>query len=54
VSLRSRGDVNVRAVAEIFGGGGHVNAAGCAIQGELSQVEQDVAVAVAAALGENL
>jgi len=54
VSLRSRGDVNVRAVAETFGGGGHVNAAGCAIQGELSQVEQDVASAVAAALGENL
>ncbi|TFG39022.1 MAG: bifunctional oligoribonuclease/PAP phosphatase NrnA, partial [Candidatus Aminicenantes bacterium] len=54
VSLRSRGDVNVRAVAETFGGGGHVNAAGCAIQGELSQVEQEVAVAVAAALGEYL
>ncbi len=51
VSLRSRGDVDVRAVAESFGGGGHVNAAGCAVQGELSKVEHDVSSAVAAALG---
>lgn len=51
VSLRSRGDVDVRAVAESFGGGGHVNAAGCAVQGELSTVENDVSSAVAAALG---
>jgi phosphoesterase RecJ-like protein len=51
VSLRSRGDVDVRAVAESFGGGGHVNAAGCAVDGELSQIEKDVAAAVAAALG---
>jgi phosphoesterase RecJ-like protein len=54
VSLRSRGDVNVRAVAESFGGGGHVNAAGCAVQGELSQIERDVSTAVAAALGGSL
>ncbi len=54
VSMRSRGDVDVKAVAEAFGGGGHVNAAGCAIQGELEQVERDVASAVAAALGEKL
>jgi phosphoesterase RecJ-like protein len=51
VSLRSRGDVDVRAVAESFGGGGHVNAAGCAVDGELSQIEKDIAAAVAAALG---
>jgi phosphoesterase RecJ-like protein len=54
VSLRSRGDVNVRAVAESFGGGGHVNAAGCAVQGELSQIERDVSTAVAAAHGGSL
>jgi phosphoesterase RecJ-like protein len=54
VSLRSRGDVDVRAVAESFGGGGHVNAAGCAVQGELSQVENDVSSAMAAALGGGL
>ncbi len=51
VSLRSRGDVDVKAVAERFGGGGHVNAAGCAVEGELAQVEADVAAAVASALG---
>lgn len=54
VSLRSRGDVDVRAVAESFGGGGHVNAAGCAIHGPLAEVENDVASAVAEALGVSL
>jgi phosphoesterase RecJ-like protein len=54
VSLRSRGEVNVRAVAESFGGGGHVNAAGCAIEGELADVERDVSAAVARALGTEL
>ncbi len=54
ISLRSRGDVDVRAVAEHFGGGGHTNAAGCAVEGELSIVERDVAAAVASALGLEL
>lgn len=35
VSLRSRGDVDVRSVAATFDGGGHTNAAGCTIQGDL-------------------
>ena len=46
VSLRSRGDVDVRAVAASFGGGGHTNAAGCAIEGELPDVEARVSDAV--------
>jgi len=54
VSLRSRGDVNVRAVAEKFGGGGHTNAAGCAVEGELSKVEANVLSGLAAALGVEL
>jgi phosphoesterase RecJ-like protein len=29
VSMRSKGDVDVRAIASQFGGGGHVNASGC-------------------------
>ena len=33
VSLRSKGDIDVRRVAEKFGGGGHRNAAGCRIGG---------------------
>jgi phosphoesterase RecJ-like protein len=51
VSLRSRGSVDVRAVAASFGGGGHPNAAGCSITGALADVEEKVASAVAEALG---
>ena len=41
VSLRSKGHVNVAAVAEAFGGGGHECASGCAADGPLtSAVEQ--------------
>ena len=39
-SLRSKGDVNVAKVAEQFGGGGHRNAAGCTLTGELRQIEE--------------
>ena len=35
VSLRSRGPVDVRAVAQLRGGGGHKNAAGCKVEGDL-------------------
>ena len=37
-SLRSRGRVNVRPIAEAFGGGGHEKAAGCALEGTLEDV----------------
>jgi phosphoesterase RecJ-like protein len=40
VSLRSKGDVDVRAIATQFGGGGHVNAAGCTAHGELSDLQR--------------
>jgi bifunctional oligoribonuclease and PAP phosphatase NrnA len=39
-SLRSKGDVNVAKVAEQFGGGGHRNAAGCTLKGDLGEIEQ--------------
>ena len=51
ISLRSRGAVDVRRVAASFGGGGHPNAAGCTIKGELADVEKKVAAAVVEALG---
>ena len=35
VSLRSKGAVNVSAVAEHFGGGGHKCASGCSLDGPL-------------------
>jgi phosphoesterase RecJ-like protein len=51
VSLRSRGSVDVRAVAASFGGGGHPNAAGCTVKGAVAEVEEKVASAVAKVLG---
>jgi phosphoesterase RecJ-like protein len=36
VSLRSKGSINVAKVAEVFGGGGHTCASGCAIEGPLA------------------
>jgi phosphoesterase RecJ-like protein len=35
ISLRSKGSVNVNAVARLHGGGGHVNASGCSASGRL-------------------
>jgi bifunctional oligoribonuclease and PAP phosphatase NrnA len=39
VSMRSKGDVDVRSVAEEFGGGGHRNAAGCSASGTLAALQ---------------
>jgi phosphoesterase RecJ-like protein len=41
-SLRSKGEVNVAKVAERFGGGGHRNAAGCTLKGNLDELEQQI------------
>jgi len=41
-SLRSKGDVNVAKIAELFGGGGHRNAAGCTLRGDWDEIEQQV------------
>jgi phosphoesterase RecJ-like protein len=41
-SLRSKGDVNVARVAEKFGGGGHRNAAGCTLSGDLEEAERTI------------
>jgi phosphoesterase RecJ-like protein len=42
VSLRSRGEVDVCQVAELFGGGGHAHAAGCEIGRGLEETERIV------------
>ena len=42
VSLRSKGDYDVGAVAAAFGGGGHPNASGCCPGGTLDEVKRDV------------
>lgn len=38
ISLRSKGKVNVNAVAGVYGGGGHVLASGCMLYGDLEDV----------------
>ena len=38
VSMRSKGEVNINAVAREFGGGGHKNASGCSASGTLEQL----------------
>jgi bifunctional oligoribonuclease and PAP phosphatase NrnA len=39
VSMRSKGDVDVNAVAKQFGGGGHKNASGCSAEGQLADLK---------------
>lgn len=41
VSLRSKGPVDVGAIAQTFGGGGHVNASGCGVLGDISSLTAD-------------
>jgi phosphoesterase RecJ-like protein len=40
VSLRSKGAVDVGAIARWHGGGGHINAAGCSASGPLDNVNK--------------
>jgi phosphoesterase RecJ-like protein len=50
VSFRSKGRVDVSAVAARFGGGGHHNAAGCTVPGTIADVKERVLEALAAVL----
>jgi phosphoesterase RecJ-like protein len=40
VSLRSKGDIDIGAVAKEFGGGGHKNAAGCTVSGPIDGLQK--------------
>ena len=51
VSLRSRGSVDVRKVAASFGGGGHTNAAGCSVEGEIDDVRRRLESSLTELLG---
>jgi len=53
LSLRSKGNINVERVARAFGGGGHVNAAGCRVDGELPEVRRRVIEAIRASASES-
>ena len=44
-SLRSKGKVNVAKIAELYGGGGHKNAAGFRIKGSLKSVKEKLFLA---------
>ena len=46
VSLRSNEYVNVSDVCILFGGGGHIKAAGCTIKGSLEEVKEKIIFAV--------
>ena len=51
VSFRSRGAVNVADLASRFGGGGHHNAAGCRMTGEVEEIQELLADQLDAMLG---
>jgi phosphoesterase RecJ-like protein len=46
ISLRSKGERSVARVAEHFGGGGHRNAAGCSMEGDLDAVKKKLLAAI--------
>jgi bifunctional oligoribonuclease and PAP phosphatase NrnA len=46
LSLRSKGSVNVEKIAKKFGGGGHINAAGCQIEGDIESIKRKVMKAI--------
>jgi phosphoesterase RecJ-like protein len=54
VSMRSKYDVDVRLVANAFGGGGHKNAAGFTVDGPLEQVKPAIIERLVHAIGEGL
>jgi len=53
VSLRSVGSVDVASFARRYGGGGHTKAAGLALPGNLSEVQETVLAAARAYLSED-
>ena len=54
VSMRSKYDVDVRQVANAFGGGGHKNAAGFTVQGQLEDVKGDILGRIVAAIADGI
>lgn len=54
VSLRSRSDIDVRAIAEHFGGGGHTKAAGVRYRGTVHEAREAVLKALQGPMGEAL
>jgi phosphoesterase RecJ-like protein len=51
LSLRSKGLVNVAAIAESFGGGGHENASGCTLEGPMHKAMDQILPVLHKAMG---
>jgi phosphoesterase RecJ-like protein len=54
ISMRSKYDVDVRKVANAFGGGGHKNAAGFTVPGQLADVRPGILERLVAAIADGL
>ncbi len=54
VSMRSASDIDVSAICAKFGGGGHVKAAGCSLEGSLDDVKLRLLSGIAPAMGFDL
>ena len=50
LSLRSKGKINVAAIAATLGGGGHENAAGCSLDGPLQRATEEILTALRQAM----
>ena len=50
ISMRSAKDVNVSAICQQFGGGGHIKAAGCQLYGTKDEIRDKLLAAVENAL----
>jgi bifunctional oligoribonuclease and PAP phosphatase NrnA len=46
LSMRSKGSVNVERIAKKFGGGGHINAAACRIEGNIDTIKMKIMEAI--------
>jgi len=53
VSMRSKGDIDIGAVAKEFGGGGHKNAAGCTVTGAIDALQKIFIEKIETAIGVN-
>ncbi len=54
ISMRSACDIDVSAICQKFGGGGHVKAAGCTLEGPLDDVKLRLLSGIAPAMGIDL
>jgi phosphoesterase RecJ-like protein len=52
ISMRSKGDIDIGAVAKSFGGGGHKNAAGCTVTGAIDQLQKTFVEKIEEAIGK--